>query len=307
MRAFFLSCLLLLGVQASALAAKPDALPREVVINGVEFVLIPEGWFYYTADRGMPGGDVRSGEPWFREVRVWLDGFYMAKYEARARDLTRFFNSGQSRHIGQYAGRKTGCAVRQGRDGAFFEVDEEQDLPATHLSWYLADEFARWMGFRLPSDMEWQKAARGTDRRFWPWGDDYPDDTYGGFLASASCNPTPVDAFPKGRSPYGIYNMAGNVLEFVADWYNAAFDDSIVDGIRNPPLAKEGSLRREITTPVKILKGGRWASSPGTIAIRARHREPPGTSFVCYGARFAVDLQTVRAHLEKGTAKVVVR
>lgn len=183
----------------------------------------------------------------------------------------------------------------------------QEDVPATHLSWVLADELARWMGFRLPSEAEWEKAARGGDRRLWPWGDDFPDETYAGFSGSFECFVQPVSRFEKGKSPYGVYNMAGNVREFVADWYNADFDKRLVDGVRNPPLAPLGTTRPDVPEPARILKGGRWASGSNGILISSRTYYPPEQPFRCNGTRFAIDVKKVREHLRQGTAKVTVQ
>jgi iron(II)-dependent oxidoreductase len=303
-----MSCLLLAGVAAAPALAqeKSPALPSEVVINGVEFVLVPEGWFWYSVETRRPY-ELALGEPLHRDVRVWLDSYYIGKYPARARDLERFLNTGKVRHIDEYGGRVDGCAVREDDKGRFYQIDTTRDLPATQLSWNLADEFARWMGFRLPSEAEWEKAARGSDKRHWPWGNDFPDDTYAGFLNNPFCNPTPVDAFPKGVSPYGAYNMAGNVWEFVADWFNADFDQGLKDGVRNPPLAKDGTIHTDVWMPVKILKGGRWASDPSGITIHARNFNEPQEYFRCFGTRFAVDVATVRKHLAAGSATIAKR
>lgn len=243
----------------------------------------------------------------FRDVRIWLDSFYIAKYEARARDFERFMNSGVARFADQYLdGETEGCGVRRDRKGAYYLVAPDLDLPVTHISWQLAEEFSSWMGFRLPTEAEWIKAARGTDRRTWPWGEDYPDDTYAGFAFDAGCNPTPVTAFPKGRSPYGAYNMAGNVFEYVADWYSMEADAALRDGMRNPPLAQRTTAKRnDITEPMKMLKGGRWGSAAQSITVHERRLNQPNDTFICYGARFSLDVATLRAHLASGKAQVV--
>lgn len=304
-RALFLLNLLMLGTFAAPHATAAAPLPREVEINGVEFVLVPQGTFSYfvetaESDRNTPES------PFFREAKVWLDDYYVAKYEARARDFARFMNAGATRHGHQYrSGESGGCSVRRNADGGYFVLDDGADLPATHLSWQLAVDFAKWMGFRLPTEAEWQKAARGTDNRLWPWGNDYPDDTYAGYWSETECSPTPVTAFPKGRSPYGIYNMAGNVFEFVQDWHNPAFDASIKDGMRNPKPAETGVRQADEPLPRKYLKGGRWASGAGGVAIFARTSDMPDVGFRCYGARFVLDASTVKAHLKAGSAKVL--
>ena len=309
MRRFVISVLTTLTLLLGPSISQASELPGEVVINGVEFVHVPQGWFWYAVGGGQRK-DIQDGKsPWFRDVKTHLNGFYIAKFEARGRDLLRFFNSGQARYAEQYArGEADGCAVRRRPSGEYYLADPASDLPATHLSWQLADEFARWMGFRLPTEAEWEKAARGTDRRIWPWGNEYPDDTFAGFGTSTKCNPVPVDYFRNGLSPYGAYNMAGNALEFVADWFNEDFDASMTDGQHNPPLATHGTLSNgEMLVQQKILKGGRWASNADFIHIYGRNRFPVDGNFVCFGARFAIDIESVRAHLAKGTATVVAK
>lgn len=306
MRFLILFWLLVHAAIGHAAAPAANRLPRQVLINGVEFVLVPEGWFWYSVENGFSDLNFRLGTPLYRDVRIWLDSYYIAKYEARARDLQVFFNSGQARFLGQYRGKEDGCTVRADAEGKYFLVEPERELPATGLSWDLADEFARWMGFRLPTEAEWEKAARGTDRRHWPWGNQYPDDTYANFWRQLGCHPAAVDAFPKGVSPYGAYNMASNVWEAVADWINADFDKRLKSGTRNPPLANGGTRVTSNSSPVKIYKGGGWVSSSGDMTAHRRTGDQPEVDFYTYGTRFALDASRVRERLANGTASVLL-
>lgn len=300
---------LLIGFGAGgARAGEADPLPREVTINGVEFIHVPEGWFWYAIESQAGNATGAPGKPYFRDVKVWLDGFYIAKFEARARDFKRFMESDKVSHRSQYAEAEAeGCTVRRQPEGKYYLVEAERDLPATHLSWELATEFAQWMGFRLPTEGEWTKAARGTDRRMWPWGDEYPDDTFAGYnTVSTACSTSPVDSFGNGKSPYGVYNMAGNAFEIVQDWYNDEWDAALKDGVRNPPLAEKGTTPSPLPQPMKILKGGRWASPANGLSVYRRNLHRPDGIFTCFGTRFALDEAAVRSHLAGGTATVTV-
>ncbi|MEH6825673.1 MAG: SUMF1/EgtB/PvdO family nonheme iron enzyme [Motiliproteus sp.] len=276
----------------SSLAAP---LPNEVTINGVEFVLIPEGWFYKPHDN----------------ARIWLDSYYIAKYEARARDLVSYLNAPAGENA-VYELTETNCAISRNFFGQYLQKRPEADYPATHMSWQLSNSWANWMGFRLPSEAEWEKAARGDDQRIYPWGDEFPDDTYAGFNTRSLCYTWPVDSFKKGVSPYGVYNMAGNVREFVADWYNEEFNRSLTSGTKNPIPASSGTTIENAPSafdagPWKMLKGGRWAAVPERIRISARVRYLPNRTFRCNGTRFAVDVATVLAHINQGHATVSQR
>jgi formylglycine-generating enzyme required for sulfatase activity len=304
-----LALLLPLSAISSARAADlvSPTLPREVVINGVELLLVPEGWFWYGFENGSRQESTTNRRPYFRDVKVWLDGFYIAKYEARATDFKRFMETDQVQHRADYwRGDTKGCSLRRNAAGEYVLVDPQRDMPITHLSWNLADEFSRWMGFRLPTEAQWVKAARGTDKRLWPWGDEYPDDTFAAYAGNGDCDPAPVSAFSKGRSPYGAYNMAGNMFEYVADWYNQEVYLGLKDGERNPVPAAQGSKIDDMPHPMKVLKGGRWASNSSATSIYGRNVMRADNSFVCYGVRFAVDLEAVLQHLAKGTATVTV-
>lgn len=300
---------------ASAADTASD-LPKEIIANGVEFVLVPEGWFHYA----VYGAQMRDGKLRYRprrEIKVWADTMYIGKFEARARDFTRFMNSGEARHVRQYYpppeaqsdayGAYDGCAVRVNDQGTFYERFPDNNLPATNLSWDLANEFAAWMGFRLPTDAEWVHAFRGSDKRRYPWGDEFPDDTHAAFQEGATaCNMLPVDSHPKGRSPYGAYSMAGNAFEYVADWSNHLYEGTLEDGVRNPFAAEPFAAPKFDNERHGQLRGGRWASGADELSmIGNRETQRHDDAFICYGTRFALSADKAREYLASGKAQAV--
>jgi iron(II)-dependent oxidoreductase len=296
----------------SAQAQSSEPLPTSVIANQVEFVHVPAGefWFGIPAGRKTEDNTLTSD---FRDVRIWQDGFYIAKFEARASDLLRFLleSSPASRQEADpFRDLDNSCSVRRDDVGGYTLVMPNADLAATNLSWQLADEMARWFGFRLPTEAEWVKAARGTDKRIFPWGNEYPDDTFAAYDGGSECRPTPVGIRPNGKSPYGAHDMAGNVFEYVSDWYNADYYLGLRDGMRNVrsllPLPARSETTGEVK-PLKVLKSGRWASPAEGITIYALTATEVDTPFRCYGTRFALDEATMVDWLKSGRAKVVTR
>ena len=136
----------------------------------------------------------------------------------------------------------------------------EPDMPRSCITWYEAEAYARWRGGALPTEAEWEYAARGVDGWLYPWGDTFDgtrlnycdvscpnawrDETFDdGYTRTA-----PVGSYPNGTSWVGAYNMAGNVWEWTADWYDAGYHQS---GDNIDPAAPAFGIE-------KVLRGGAW-------------------------------------------------
>jgi len=165
-----------------------------------------------------------------------------------------------------------------------YNIPEKARYPITDISWFYADTFCRWndRNGHLPTEAEWEKAARGTDGRTYPWGEGI-DATFANFN-----NPSPnnafsvtirVGSFEKGRSPYGAYDMAGNAFEWVADWYDTNYYEN--SPTTNPTGAQSGDF--------KLLRGGSGGSSAYGVSTSFRAWNSPFTTRNYIGFRCARD------------------
>jgi len=244
---------------------KEEVVEEAVIVDDVTMVLIPAGEF-------QMGDHFNEGDSDELPVHtVYLDAFYMDIYEVTNAQYQEFMNATGHSVPAEYWNNSRYNAP---------------DQPIVGVRWHDAVAYAEWAGKRLPTEAEWEKAARGglSGKRF-PWGDSNPDDAQCNFADSNtnySWSDGSVDDDYKYTAPvgsylpndYGLYNMAGNVWEWCADWYNSDYYSNSPGN--NPTGPRFGTIR--------VLRGGSWYGHPLNLRVAGRGYGKP--TFPYYGMGF---------------------
>jgi formylglycine-generating enzyme required for sulfatase activity len=259
-----LTILLLLMLDTNA-NAQLDRLRKSKTLEPLPtadtpMVEIPAGEFAMGSDGGQALEDERPLH------RVWLDSFSMDLHEVTTAQYAAFL-----------------AATNRPAPWQWHTVDLSQhaDRPVIGVDWSDADTYCRWKGKRLPTEAEWEKSAKGTDGRLYPWGDQVPNKDLANFALGARFSYSqvlmPVQAYEPGKSPYKLYQMAGNVGEWVQDWYAAGYYE--ISPERNPQGPESGQF--------KVLRGGSWSDLPKYLLTYGRFKLLPETRNSYTGFRCA--------------------
>ena len=240
-----------------------------------DMVLIPAGDFIMGTDSEQANADQKPAH------QVYLEAFYIDKHEVTNAQYEEFILAGgykskklwtregwdfiQDNHI------QTPWNYRQNK------ISTEPDHPVIGVSWHEADAYAKWSGKRLPTEAEWEKAAKGTEGRVYPWGNemDFSKLSYFPHVTKIQS----VGNFPGGASSYGVLDMAGSVWEWCADRYSESYYD------RPPRTNPKGPSNGEY----RVLRGGAWDSIRRQLQCTYRYYEKENYQNYTIGFRCAKD------------------
>ena len=213
--------------------------------DGAPMVLVPAGEF--------PMGSEQGDDDEQPVHRVFLDSFYLDTFEVTNGRFAKFVAAIQSEPPWGFADQETPV------------LHAEQ--PVRWVNWLEATGYCLWAGKRLPTEAEWEKAARGTDGRIYPWGNEPPTPTQAvfGLKEGSADTVSPIGNRDKGKSPYGVHDLAGNLYEWVADWYDEAVYTT--QPTINPRGPGEGTA--------KVQRGGSYINGPYRLRSSFRTKGDP--------------------------------
>lgn len=198
--------------------------------DGMTMMYVPEGGFLM----GSEGGDSDESPV----HTVYLDAYWIDQTEVTNAQYQQCVEDGACSLPDE-----TGSYSRNN----YYGNSAYADYPVIDVNWNQANDYCEWAGRRLPTEAEWEKAARGTDGRTYPWGEKSPSADLANYNGNVG-DTTEVGSYPAGASPYGALDMAGNVLEWVADWYDEDYYAS--SPLENPQVPAGGDYR--------VIRGGSW-------------------------------------------------
>jgi formylglycine-generating enzyme required for sulfatase activity len=239
-------------------------------------VSIPAGRFL----RGSPPGQGLPNEEPQREL--WLSGFELDVLPVTCADFQAFLDAGGYSEPSHWSTEGWAARTEEGWERPRFWGEAEwahvtgPTQPVVGVSFHEAEAYARFVGKRLPTEAEWEKAARGTDGRVFPWGDDWEEGRCS-FRGGNKRAAPPVGQFPEGVSVFGVWEMCGGVWELCSDWYDE--HHYAVAPEKDPRGPEHGTL--------KVARGGAWNALPLLNRTANRNAWRPRARFSNIGFRCA--------------------
>jgi formylglycine-generating enzyme required for sulfatase activity len=217
-------------------------VPTEFIDSAsVSMMFVPAGNFIAGSDQGYA-----NEKP---VHTVYLDDYYIDRYEVTNALYQACVDAGACQPPDQ-----TGSFTRD----SYYGNSQFNNYPVVFVDWENADAYCQWRGMGLPTEAQWEKAARGREGRTYPWGDNI-DETYANYN-NAVGDTTEVGSYENGKSPYGVYDMAGNAWEWVADWYSETY--YLDTPLTNPTGPTTGKYR--------VLRGGSWLDDETIVTTSNR-------------------------------------
>jgi sulfatase modifying factor 1 len=241
-------------------AASMPQPPAEIIgKDGAPMALIPAGEFTMGSDKGDD-----DEQPIHK---VFLDSFYIDRFEVTNGRFAKFVEAIHSEPPWGFADKETPVL--------------RPDQPVRWVNWMDAVGYCLWAGKRLPTEAEWEKAARGSDGRAYPWGNDPPTPAHAVFgLKEGSDTVSAIGNRDKGKSPYGVHDLAGNLYEWTTDWYDEQFYS------KNPAINPKGPSEGT----AKVQRGGSYVNGAYRLRSSFRTKGDPTEHDPNVGFRCAQDV-----------------
>lgn len=268
-------------------SGKPNMAVRSA--DGMTMVYIPAGDFMMGLEEGKPyHGNEKPAHT------VYLDDYWIDQTEVTNSQYQKCVAAGICTHpfyndnvVGNFIFKSNANRIRN----EYFYNSALAQHPVVWVRWEQAQTYCHWVGGRLPTEAEWEKAARGTDGRDYPWGDDFFGEWVNYCDINGECkipdsdwddgyqNTAPVGSYPDGASPYGVLDMAGNVSEWVADLYQY---DYYSTSPRKNPTGPNCAEKR-------LVRGGDFSNSAANVCTTYRNDISPKSHSDAIGFRCATD------------------
>jgi len=272
-----IALIFLLGVQTACVAIAPTKMKTPTPTKAHIPTPMPGIGSTMTGKMGgilvyIPAGEFIMGSDMYPEEQpihlVYLDAFWI--------DQTEVTNAMYAKCVSDSVCEEPIDASSNTRS-SYYGNPEFDKYPVVYVEWDMAKTYCEWAGLKLPTEAQWEKAARGTDGRTYPWGNDAPNKDLLNYDSNIG-NTTEVGSYESGKSIYEVYDMAGNVWEWVNDYYQEDYYATLGDNATNPqgPLSSDGQ---------RLLRGGGFFNKDEGVRSTLRYESHPARPDYDFGFR----------------------